>query len=217
MCKNKRHDKEKYFTWLTLEQRSKKQSTIFWTGGSPKCNISPGWPWNKAAKNNLQFFELAEVQSVYRVFSEICENCRVSSHRVTSTFNIRNDRLGTCLHNHCGSFNNICTCTCKHKHPRSHPFTWIFRNHCLDLYPYCRRPPTLDESTWLLFWIFDYSFWLFYYLIIPFDHSIDHSIIELNKANVKTWFLPSEIIFVAWNKLLGFTNNQILNIEYLNI
>ena len=25
---------------------------------------------------------------------------------------------------------------------------------------------------------------------------------------VETWFLPSEIIFVTWNKLSGFTNNQ---------
>ena len=72
MCKNKTHNKEKSFTWLTLEQSS---------------------------RNNLQSFELAESKKVSTEFSEICENCRVSLHRVTSTFNIGNDRLGMRLHN----------------------------------------------------------------------------------------------------------------------
>ena len=70
---------------------------------------------------------------------------------------------------------------------------------------YSRRPPTLDESTRLLFWIFDYSFWLFDYSFWLFDYRVKKSKFVVA---VETWFLPSEIIFVTWNKLLGFTNNQ---------
>ena len=59
----------------------------------------------------------------------------------------------------------------------------------------------------ILFWIFDYSFWLFDYSFSLFDDRVNYSKFLLA---VNTWFLLFKIIFVAPNKVLHITNNQML-------
>ena len=72
---------------------------------------------------------------------------------------------------------------------------------------YCRRSPTLDGLTRLLFWLFDYSFRLFNYYFWLFDYRVKCSKFLLA---VKTWFLLLETVFETPNKGLDITNSQML-------
>ena len=83
---------------------------------------------------------------------------------------------------------------------------WAFRTMV-----YRKVPPLLpthaNRITWLLIWIFGYSFWLFDYSFRLFDYRGKYRKFLFAE---ETWFLLFETIFATPNKVLNITNNHML-------